>query len=144
MHFEVLTEDRSGGVVVEALMDKILKPLLLNYSIAIRPHRGKGDMPDDPYAPPKKFASGLMDLLPAKLRAYDRVFAGTDFVLVVVMDSDSLFPDDVREILTGQVRTFAPGLRRRMTSWDSPSSAIFPWPGRRRHVSGLPGRKCLP
>ena len=112
MHFEVLTEDRSGGVVVEALMDKILKPLLLNYSIAIRPHRGKGDMPDDLYAPPKKFASGLMDLLPAKLRAYDRVYAGTDFVLVVVMDSDSLFPDDVREILTGQVRTFAPGLSR--------------------------------
>jgi hypothetical protein len=111
MHFEVLTEDRSGGVVVEALMNKILKPLLPSYSIAIRPHRGKGALPDDPLAPPKKFASGLMDLLPAKLRAYDRVYAGTDFVLVVVMDSDDSFPDDVRQMLTVQSQRFAPGLR---------------------------------
>ncbi len=111
MHFEVLTEDRSGGVVVEALMNKILKPLLPSYSIAIRPHRGKGDMPDDPYAPPKKFASGLMDLLPAKLRAYDRVYAGTDFVLVVVMDSDDLIPDEVKQTLSVQAGKFAPGLR---------------------------------
>lgn len=110
MHFEVLTEDRSGGVVVEALMNKILAPLVSSYSIAIRPHRGKGELPDDPYAPPKKFASGLMDLLPAKLRAYDRIYAGTDFVLVVVMDSDDLFPDEVRESLAFQTAKFAPGL----------------------------------
>lgn len=110
MHFEVLTEDRSGGVVVEALMNKILEPLLPSYTIAIRPHRGKGDLPEDPHGPPKKFASGLMDLLPAKLRAYDRIYAGTDFVLVVVMDSDDLLPDQVRQTLSEQVREFAPGL----------------------------------
>lgn len=110
MHFEVLTEDRSGGVVVEALMNRILEPLLPSYSIAVRPHRGKGVLPDDPAAPPKKFASGLMDLLPAKLRAYDRIYAGTDFVLVVVMDSDDIPPDNVRRMLTEQTGRFAPGL----------------------------------
>jgi len=110
MHFEVLTEDRSGGVVVETLMKRILATVIPEFHISIRPHRGKGDMPDNLYERPQRLASGLLDLLPAKLRAYDRVYAGTDFVLVVVMDSDNLPPDDVREKLRSQCRKFAPSL----------------------------------
>lgn len=110
MHFEVLTEDRSGGVVVDALMRQILEEILPSFSISIRPHRGKGDIPEDPFAHPERFASGLMDLLPAKLRAYDRVYAGTDCILVVIMDSDNLSWDIVQSMLRGQCSRFAPGL----------------------------------
>jgi len=110
MHFEVLTEDRSGGVVVDALMRQILEEILPSFSISIRPHRGKGDIPEDPFARPERFASGLMDLLPAKLRAYDRVYAGTECILVVVMDSDNLSWDIVQSMLRGQCSRFAPGL----------------------------------
>lgn len=110
MHFEVLIEDRSGGVVVETLMRKILFSSLSPFSISLRPHRGKGGLPDNPLGRPDKFASGLMDLLPAKLRAYDHIYAGSDFVLVVVMDSDDVPPDDIRSELRVQCAQFAPGL----------------------------------
>lgn len=110
MHFEVLTEDRSGGLVVESLMKQILSAVMPSFTISIRPHRGKGDMPDNPSARPKKNASGLMDLLPAKLRAYDRVYAGTDFVLIVIMDSDRYSPDAVRSSLESLCGRFAPSL----------------------------------
>jgi hypothetical protein len=111
MHFEVLTEDRSGGIVIETLMRRLLDPTITEYSVTVRPHRGKGDLPVNPYDKPERFASGLMDLLPAKLRAYDRVCAGTDFVLVVVLDSDYLMPDMVHQNLRDLCSQFAPGIR---------------------------------
>ena len=97
MHFEVLTEDRSGGVVIESLMRRLLVAKVPEYTVSIRPHRGKGDIPSNMTARPERFASGLLDLLPAKLRAYDRVCAGTDFILVVIMDSDNHSPDSIHK-----------------------------------------------
>lgn len=110
MHIEVLTEDKSGGVVVEAFIRRMIQPSHRNCTISIRPHRGKGDFPDDPQLAPGRFASGLLDLLPAKLRAYDRIYAGTPFVLVVVIDSDNDPFDMVHEQLLEVVRQYAPGL----------------------------------
>lgn len=110
MHFEVLTEDRSGGIVVEALMKQILTSVVPFFTISIRPHRGKGDMPHNWYARPEKNASGLLDLLPAKLRAYDKVCSGTDFVLVVIMDSDNHSPEEILQGLQAMCSEFAPSL----------------------------------
>jgi hypothetical protein len=110
MHFEVLTEDRSGGIVVETLMKRLLSDVVPSFTISIRPHRGKGESPKNWYQQPVKNASGLLDLLPAKLRAYDRVYAGTEFILVVIMDSDTLSPDAVQLLLHSMCRKFAPSL----------------------------------
>jgi len=110
MHFEVLTEDRSGGVVIETLMQRLLVAKVPEYTVSIRPHRGKGDIPSNMTARPERFASGLLDLLPAKLRAYDRVCAGTDFILVVIMDSDNHSPDSIHKALRVMCSQFAPGL----------------------------------
>ncbi|MDD3959367.1 MAG: DUF4276 family protein [Clostridiaceae bacterium] len=110
MRFEVLTEDRSGAVMVSRLMSKIIDPLVSDYNIRIRPHRGRGDVPSNPYQAPKAQASGLLDLLPAKLRAYDRVFAGSETVLVVIMDSDYHSPGELRDRLISLCRKHAPAL----------------------------------
>ena len=110
MHFEVLTEDRSGGIVVETLMKNLLSAVVPSFTISIRPHRGKGESSDNWYQRPVKNASGLLDLLPAKLRAYDHVFAGTEYILVVIMDSDTLSPDAVQSLLHSMCRKFAPSL----------------------------------
>ena len=110
MHFEVLTEDRSGGIVVETLMKSLLSAVVPSFTISIRPHRGKGESSDNWYQRPVKNASGLLDLLPAKLRAYDHVFAGTEYILVVIMDSDTLSPDAVQSLLHSMCRKFAPSL----------------------------------
>ena len=110
LHFEVLSEDRSGGIVIESLMKKILHeagPV----SIAIRPHRGKGKVlaEEEQLAPPP-FSSGLLDLLPAKLAAYDKVFAQRKFVVVVVMDSDSDSPKSVYDTIHAMCGKFSPSL----------------------------------
>ena len=110
MHFEVLTEDRSGGIVADTLMKRILASVVPSFTLSIRPHRGKGENPENWYQRPEKNASGLLDLLPAKLRAYDHVFAGTEFILVVIMDSDTLSPDAVQSLLHTMCRKFAPSL----------------------------------
>ncbi|MBN1892786.1 MAG: hypothetical protein JW780_08400 [Clostridiales bacterium] len=110
MRFEVLTEDRSGSVVVKRLISKIIAPHISDCGIRVRPHRGRGDLPSNMKGQPKRDATGLLDLLPAKLRAYDRVFAGSDFILVVVMDSDYHSPDELKAQLISICKKHAPNI----------------------------------
>lgn len=110
MHLEILTEDKSGGVVVESLIRQMVSAIQPEFSVSIRPHRGKGEIPDDPMQKPGRFASGLLDLLPAKLRAYDHIYAGTPFTIVVIMDADSLPFSQVHDLLQTMAEQYAPGL----------------------------------
>ena len=89
MHIEILCEDKSGSVVLEYITARFLQDNDFDCTYAIRPHRGKGRMPDNFLVKPNRFASGLMDLLPAKVRAYADVYAPNELILVVVMDSDN-------------------------------------------------------
>lgn len=111
MHIEILTEDKSGATVVERLVTRMCQEALVDADIAVRPHRGCGSLPQDPLARPPKFASSLLDLLPAKCRAYNEVFRGTDSILIVIMDSDDNDPDKLRRELYSTCRRFAPDLR---------------------------------
>ena len=115
LHFEVLSEDRSGGVVIRSLLDKIIlnnisKISETDFTIKIRPHRGKGKIPGDVNAKPPELSGGLLDLLPAKLRAYENIYAGSPFAVFMVMDSDSDDPELIRNTLTSFGQQFAPSL----------------------------------
>lgn len=88
MHIEVLCEDKSGSVVLDYITARFLADNDYSCTYEIRPHRGKGRMPGNFMDKPARFASGLMDLLPAKVRAYADVYDPTELILVVVMDSD--------------------------------------------------------
>jgi len=111
MHIEILTEDKSGSVVVERVVGRILDNLGLTAEVAVRPHRGCGSLPKDWDTKPIKFASALLDLLPAKCRAYNKVYGGSDTILVVIMDSDSNDPDELRRRLYTVTRKYAPDIR---------------------------------
>lgn len=111
MHIEILTEDKSGATVVDRLVSRIVKNEGVSADISVRPHRGCGSLPQDPMARPAKFASSLLDLLPAKCRAYNEVYRGTDTILIVIMDSDDNDPDLLRRELYNTCRRFAPDLR---------------------------------
>ncbi|MFA6828049.1 MAG: hypothetical protein WCQ74_00760 [Saccharofermentanales bacterium] len=108
---EILTEDKSGALVVERLASRICERNGVDAQINVRPHRGCGSIPKDLLAKPAKFASSLLDLLPAKCRAYNSVYDQTGCILVVVMDSDDNDPDLLRSQLYNICRTFAPGIR---------------------------------
>lgn len=97
MHLEVLTEDRSGAAVMQILLEKLLSSRPMTHTYAIRPHRGKGSVPQNPFYKPGRFNSGLLDLLPAKARAYKCAFYPEELLLVVIMDSDSDLPQTVHD-----------------------------------------------
>lgn len=111
MHIEILTEDKSGSVVVERLTKQIVKSAGVSADISVRPHRGCGSLPKDWDDMPPKFAGALLDLLPAKCRAYNKVYGGTDTILVVVMDSDDKDPVELRRELYTVCRKYCPDIK---------------------------------
>ncbi|MBR5974220.1 MAG: DUF4276 family protein [Clostridiales bacterium] len=110
MRVEILSEDRSGGVVLERLTNCILREFTKEYSCFLRPHRGCGYWPDHPDEKPVPYAAGLLELLPAKLRAYENIYAGTDTIVIVCIDSDDKDPEELMRRLKDTCRKYAQNL----------------------------------
>lgn len=96
MFIEVLCEDKSSVPV----LSQVIEELLIDNSdlvkgVKIYPHRGKGKLPANLTQKPKAFASSLLDLLPAKIRAYNKVYPDRKVILIVVLDADN---DDQSEL----------------------------------------------
>jgi len=84
MKVRVLVE----GPSEEAFLARWLRRYMPGHYFQIIPHQGKGKMPDPPTRAVEPRRQGLLDQLPAKLRAYGRSLnPDTDRVLVVV-DAD--------------------------------------------------------
>ena len=111
MLIEILSEDKSGAVVVERLTERITENEGLDVEVNVHPHRGCGSLPKDMTAKPPKFASSLLDLLPSELRAYNKVYAGRDLILIIAMDSDDKDPQALRQEIYSCASKFAPGIR---------------------------------
>lgn len=64
---------------------------LPRHTLTVIPHRGKGKLPSDPSKAPYPRHEGLLEQLPAKLRAYGRALnPATDRLLVLLdLDNDS-------------------------------------------------------
>ncbi|NLJ94492.1 MAG: DUF4276 family protein [Clostridiaceae bacterium] len=92
MILEVLCEDKSSVPVISQILHEISQKNSLINTVNIYPHRGKGKLPDDINQKPKPLASSLLDLLPAKIRAYDKVYQDKEIILVVVLDLDDQNP----------------------------------------------------
>ena len=111
MLIEILSEDKSGAVVVERSVERICDAEGSKVQVNVRPHRGCGSLPKDQNAKPPKFASSLLDLLPAKLRAYNSVYKGKELILIITMDTDNNDPEQLRKELYEAARTYAPDIR---------------------------------
>lgn len=111
MLIEILSEDKSGAVVVERSVERICDAEGTRAQINVRPHRGCGSLPKDQNAKPPKFASSLLDLLPAKLRAYNNVYKGKDLILIIALDTDNNDPEPMRKEIYEAARTYAPDIR---------------------------------
>ena len=111
MLIEILSEDKSGAVVVERLAKRICENEGMDAEVHVHPHRGCGSLPKDMTAKPPKFASSLLDLLPAKLRAYNKVYGGKDLILIIAMDSDDNDPQALRQDIYSCASKFAPNIR---------------------------------
>lgn len=91
MRLHILVE---GPSEVE-LLERWLPRALPRHAFKIYPHEGRGSLPPNPEAPPDPMRRGLLDQLPAKMRAFGRALdPATDAVLVLV-DADR---DDCRDL----------------------------------------------
>ena len=111
MLIEILSEDKSGAVVVERSVERICEEQGTKAQVNVRPHRGCGSLPKDGNEKPAKFASSLLDLLPAKLRAYNNVYRGKELILIITLDSDSNDPELMRKEIYEAAKTYAPDIR---------------------------------
>lgn len=84
MHFEILAEDESGGIVLDIVMEKIFGPNGGGHSWEVRPYRGLGRLPEDLRSAPDPAKRLLLDRLPALLRAYGKSLDESSAVVVVV------------------------------------------------------------
>ena len=104
MHFEVLVEDKSGGITVEHLMEKILGPHGVNHSWRIHPYKGIGHLPKNLHRQPEPGKQLLLHRLPCVLRSYGRSL-GDSAAVVVVVDLDNkdcrVFKRELLEVLNG-------------------------------------------
>ncbi len=108
MLIEVLSEDRSAIPVLEHFLGEEVKRRKQKYGMNFRPHRGIGRLADDPHCPPAINKTGLYDLLPAKLRAYEKLSKKFNILLVVVHDADEKDEDSFYQQLEYLFRTFSP------------------------------------
>ena len=111
MLIEILSEDKSGAVVVERLAERIVANEGLDVQVNVHPHRGCGSLPKDMTARPPRFASSLLDLLPSELRAYNKIYAGKDLILIIALDSDDKDPQALRQEIYTVASKFAPDIR---------------------------------
>ena len=111
MLVEILSEDKSGAVVIERLAKRIAANEEMDVKVNVHPHRGCGSLPKDANEKPPKFANSLLDLLPYELRAYNKVYAGKELILVICMDSDDKDPQALRQELYAVAAKFAPDIR---------------------------------
>jgi hypothetical protein len=84
MHFEVLVEDQSGAIVVEAILQKIFAATAPAPTYRIHSYKGIGRLPKNlrgQIDPQKRI---LLDRLPKILRGYGRSLLTSDAVLVVI------------------------------------------------------------
>lgn len=86
--FDVLVE---GASDVPALQEVLQRRFGLkeNKNFRIYPHNGKGSLPSNPLSKPNPNSRQLLNVLPAKLRAFAKTHAYTpNAVVMVVLDAD--------------------------------------------------------
>ena len=94
MFIEVLTEGASDVPVIREVLTRRFS-LKEDADFVIHPHQGRGKLPANPLAKPEPQRRGLLDQLPAKLRAYGS-WMESDHLVLVLLDVDD---DDCKGLL---------------------------------------------
>ncbi|MEA3545393.1 MAG: hypothetical protein U9R69_09280 [Thermodesulfobacteriota bacterium] len=88
MHFEILVEDASGKIALEAILGKILGPNGQDHTYKLLPYKGIGRIPKNLKGVTDPQKRILLDQLPRLLRGYGKSLQKIPAVVVVVVDLD--------------------------------------------------------
>ena len=89
MHLEVLVEDKSGSIMLEVILPKILGRKGTNHTWRIHSYKGIGRIPKNLQATPGRRTRLLLHHLPSVLRGYGRSLRKAHGRVVVVVDLDN-------------------------------------------------------
>ena len=98
MRLHVLVEGPSEAAFLRGWFPRFLP----RHALTVIQHRGKGRLPGEPSSRPDPRREGLLDQLPAKLRAYGRVLDPATDRILVFLDLDD---DDCGELKERLLRT---------------------------------------
>lgn len=107
---EILVEDRSGMVIASSLINQEFELFCqkakeekndFKYHLSYRPHRGVGKIPQNWHKKITLEQSSLLDMLPAKCRAYSRALNSKKDILIVCFDADYHNPKELHEGVQG-------------------------------------------
>ena len=107
---EALVEDRSGSVILGGILDAFTSVSDTPFSYRLHPHRGIGSPRFDWNRRPDPMATTLFALLPAELRAYNRVLSPAKNLVIIVFDADDGNPENLKETVGHMTRKFLPDL----------------------------------
>lgn len=103
MHFEVLVEDASGAIILEAFLEKILSSNGQQHTYRIHPYKGIGRLPKNLRGKVDPATQILLDQLPRLLRGYGRSLQYGEAAVIVVVDLDdnvcTAFKEDLVSVL---------------------------------------------
>jgi hypothetical protein len=105
MHFEILVEDASGGLLLSSLLPKILGASGDQHTWRTHAYRGIGVLPRDLRGETDPWKRVLLDRLPKILAGYGVSLRGQDSAVVVVVDLDDRdcvkFKRELLQVLEG-------------------------------------------
>ena len=104
MRVRVLVE----GPSEKEFFDRWLPRAFAGHDFVCHPHQGKGSIPVKPDRPPEPRRFGLLDLLPATLRAYAGDPSTAADGLLIVVDADDEAPASLARRIEKLVKAYAP------------------------------------
>ena len=106
MTIHVLVEGPSERAFLERWSPRALR----DQAVKVHPHQGKGQLPADPSAKPDPKHRGLLDQLPAKLRAFASTSGAESLRVVVLVDADDEDPESLAEAISTVAESVSPNL----------------------------------
>ena len=111
MHFEVLVEDQSGCIMLEAALADILGGNGAPHSWRMHPYRGLGHLPKGLQRAPDPAKRHLLNQLPRLLQGYARSLDASSSAVVVAVDLDDRDCIAFKRELTDVLNACRPALR---------------------------------
>jgi len=102
MHFEILTEDKSGKVLLDIIVPKIISS---ENTFRIINFKGIGKIPNNIHKEPDPKKKLILNKLPALLKVYGKMYNQKDCTVIVVVDCDkrncNIFKQELVDVLKG-------------------------------------------
>ena len=121
MTIHVFVEGSSERALFEYWLPRILR----DQYFRVHPHQGKGSLQGNLNDPPQVKARGLLDQLPAKLRAFSSTLNPEEDGVLILLDADDDDPAELKKRIEEVVEGCAPNIKVRVSVAVEETEAFY-------------------